>query len=311
MDQRGHGQWRLCTVGHAALDHCFAIDTFPSHPTKTPARDYSAISGGMAANASIAAVRLGAHVRLHGAVGDDEAGQFLVRRLQACGVDCAQLQRVAGAASSVSAVVIDARGERQIFNHRGDALMRAAPIDVVQLAGCDVLMADPRWMPGALAALQWARSSGTPSLLDGDISPREDLRALTALADWAVFSESGLAAFTPRGTVTDGLGAALSAGAHLAAVTLGAQGVCWQRPGGPVHRLAAFEIRAVDTNGAGDVFHAALALAMAEALPDEDAMRFASAAAALKCQQAGGVAQAPDRAEVERFLAAQPACLHE
>lgn len=300
------GQWRICTVGHAALDHCFAIDAFPAQPTKTPARDYGAISGGMAANASIAAVRLGAQVSLHGAVGDDEAGQFLLRRLAACGVDCEHLQSIAGAASSVSAVVIDARGERQIFNHRGDALSRAAPLAVTQLPGCDVLMADPRWMAGALAALQWARSSGTPSLMDGDISPRSDLQALTALADWAVFSEAGLAAFAPQGSIADGLGAALNAGAHLAAVTLGAQGVRWQRPGGPVLSLPAFPVHAVDTNGAGDVFHAALAVAMAEALPDARAMRFASAAAALKCLRAGGVSEGPDRAEVERFLAAQP-----
>ncbi|MFT3720510.1 PfkB family carbohydrate kinase [Pseudorhodoferax sp.] len=299
------GTWRLCTVGHAALDHCFAIDTFPAQPTKTPANAYRALSGGMAANASIAAARLGAQVRLHGAIGDDEAGAFLLRRLQACGVDCRQLQRVPGAASSVSAVVIDAQGERQIFNHRGDALLRAAPLDVSVLSGCDVLMADPRWMPGALAALGWARRAGVPSLLDGDLSPGEDLQALAAQADWAVFSEAGLAAFAPRRTLADGLAAALRAGAHLAAVTLGAQGVRWMRPGGPLRSLPAFAVQAVDTNGAGDVFHAALAMAMARALPDEEAMRFACAAAALKCLRAGGVAEGPDYAEVECFLAAR------
>lgn len=305
---REPGTWTLCTVGHAALDHCFSIQDFPAAPTKTPAQQYQAICGGMAANASIAAVRLGAHVRLHGAIGDDDAGDFLVQCLGEHGVDCGQLQRVPGAASSVSAVVIDARGERQIFNHRGNALADAAPLDTAVLAGCDVLMADPRWMPGALAALHWARQTGVPSLLDGDLSPTEDLQALAALADWAVFSESGLAAFAPRATPADGLGAALAAGAQLAAVTLGAQGVRWQRRGGPVMALPAFAVQAVDTNGAGDVFHAALAMAMARTLPDADAMRFACAAAAIKCQRAGGVAKGPDCAEVERLLATrQPA----
>ncbi len=301
---REPGPWTLCTVGHAALDHCFFIADFPPTPTKTPARHYQAISGGMAANASIAAVRLGAHVRLHGAVGDDDAGDFLVRRLAECGVECGQLQRVPGAASSVSAVVIDARGERQIFNHRGDALARAAELDTCVLAGCDVLMADPRWMQGALAALRWARAAGVPSLLDGDLSPTRDLQALAAVADWTVFSEAGLAAFAPHATLTDGLGAALAAGAQLAAVTLGAQGVRWQRAGGAVQSLPAFTVQAVDTNGAGDVFHAALAMAVARALPDRQAMRFACAAAALKCQRPGGVANGPDCTEVERLLAA-------
>ena len=296
----------ICTVGHAALDHCFAIEAFPAHPTKTPARGYRTISGGMAANASIAAARLGARVRLHGAVGDDEAGQFLVQRLGDCGVDCAQLQRVAGAASSVSAVVIDAHGERQIFNHRGDALSRAAPLDVAVLQGCHVLLADPRWMPGALAALQWARTQGVPSVLDGDLSPREDLQALAALAHWSVFSEAGLAAFAPGAGVAAGLAAALQAGAELAAVTLGARGVRWQRRGAALCSLPAFAVRAVDTNGAGDAFHAALVVALAQRMPDAEAMRFASAAAAIKCQRAGGVAEGPDLAEVQAFLATHP-----
>jgi sulfofructose kinase len=296
--------WSLCTVGHAALDHCFSIDTYPPHPTKTPARAYRAISGGMAANASIAAARLGANVRLHGAVGADDAGTFLEKRLIECGVDCAHLQRVPGAASSVSAVIIDAQGERQIFNHRGNAVMHAAPLDTTTLVGCDVLMADPRWMAGALAALRWARQAGVPSVLDGDLSPTADLRALAGLADWAVFSESGLAAFAPGLSLADGLATALRMGAHVAAVTLGAHGVRWLRPAGALQQMPAFQVQAVDTNGAGDVFHAALAMAIAQGQPDEAAMRWACAAAALKCQRHGGVATGPDRAEVQALLAA-------
>ena len=119
--------WTLCTVGHAAVDHCFDIDHFPAHRPRRP-HTATAISGGMAANASIAAMRLGATVRLHGAIGDDDAGDFLVGRLGETAWT-AGLQRVAGASSSMSAVVIDARGERQIFNHRGDALTRASALD--------------------------------------------------------------------------------------------------------------------------------------------------------------------------------------
>lgn len=297
--------WNICTVGHAALDHCFEISAFPSSPTKTPARAYRTISGGMAANASIAAARLGARVRLHGAVGDDDAGSFLVHRLMHCGVDCAQLQRVRGAASSVSAVVIDAQGERQIYNHRGDALSRATPLDAQVLQGCDVLLADPRWMAGAVSALRWARENGVPSVLDGDLSPREDLQVLAALAGWSVFSEAGLTSFAPGAGVAEGLAAALAAGAELAAVTLGARGVCWQRRGGALLSLPAFAVQAVDTNGAGDAFHAALVVAIAVRMPDTEAMRFASAAAAIKCQRVGGVAMGPDMSEVQAFLAAR------
>jgi sulfofructose kinase len=73
---------------------------------------------------------------------------------------------------------------------------------------------------------------------------------------------------------------------------------------GTVHSLDAFAVKAVDTNGAGDVFHAALALALAQGQGDFDAIRFAAAAAALKCQRTGGAGNGPDRLELDQFLAA-------
>jgi len=308
-DQVGKGVGpRICTVGHATIDHCFDIVEFPAQPTKTPAQRYRAISGGMAANASVAAARLGARVRLHGAVGDDEAGAFLVKRLQDHGVDCAGLQRVPDASSSISAVVIDARGERQIFNSRGDALAKAGALDTRGFIGADVVMVDPRWMRGATEALHWAREAGVLSVLDGDLSPQADLQSLSALADWSVFSEGGLAAFAPGLTIVDALQSALAAGTQVAVVTMGQRGVYWlgRADAGDPHFLPAFRIQAVDTNGAGDVFHAALALALAEGQDARSAIRFGSAAAAIKCQRNGGVVKGPDRAELDAFLAANP-----
>ncbi len=58
----------------------------------------------------------------------------------------------------------------------------------------------------------------------------------------------------------------------------------------------------VDTLGAGDVFHAALGLALAEGQRDQDALRFAAAAAAIKCSRPDGIAGAPTRSEVEALL---------
>ena len=295
---------RISTVGHAALDHCFNIAEFPHRPTKTPAQYYRMVSGGMAANAAIAATRLGARVGLFGAVGDDEAGQFLAHRVQSLGVDCRGLQRVPGATSSISAVVIDAQGERQIFNCRGDALSRALPMDVSDLQGSDVVMVDPRWMAGSLAALHWARAQGVLSVLDGDLSAQTDLQVLSALADWSVFSESGLAAFAPGVSIDSALQRAVDAGSQVAVVTLGSRGVRWKRRGGVLYAIDAFAVKAVDTNGAGDVFHAALALALAQGQADRDAIRFAAAAAALKCKRTGGVGNGPDRRELTQFLAA-------
>jgi sulfofructose kinase len=87
---------------------------------------------------------------------------------------------------------------------------------------------------------------------------------------------------------------------------LGSDGIMWL-DGGVLRRMSAYRVEAVDTTGAGDVFHGALALVLGEGQATESALRFASATAALKCTRFGGGAGTPSRDEVERFLQQNPA----
>lgn len=295
---------RILGVGHAALDHQFAIAAFPAQPTKTPAQVYRPGVGGMTANACVAAARLGARVRIASPVGDDAAAPTFEAHFWREGVDPGGLVRVTDAQSSVSAVIVDAQGERLIVNHRGDALRKAPPFDVSQVDGIDVLLTDPRCPAWAEAALQRAQVLGRLSVLDADVAPAEDLQRLVGQCAWAVFSRPGLAAFHP-GTVAQGLAAALEAGAVVAVVTQDDQALWWQRRGGELLSLPVFAVRpVVDTTGAGDTFHGALAVALGEGRADVPALQFAAAAAALKCLKPGGVQGAPSRVEVDALLAA-------
>jgi sulfofructose kinase len=292
----------LC-VGHASVDHLFEIDTLPAPPAKMAARNHWRVIGGMSANACVAAARLGAQVAFAGPVGDDEAAPLIEAHFAAHGIDARRLARVARACSSTSAVLIDGRGERLIVTHRGDALKRAPAFDPTWLDGTDVLLADPRCVAWAAAALAAARERGIVSIFDADAAPRDDLRRLVPLARWAVFSEPGLAAFD-TGTPEAALAAALACGARHAVVTLGERGLLWLQHDVPLRRLEAFTVApVVDTTAAGDVFHGALGVALAEGQADADALRFAAAAAALKCLRPRGVDGAPMRAEVESLLA--------
>jgi sulfofructose kinase len=295
---------RIACVGHAALDHVFEVEAFPQRPTKTPALSYRAGTGGMAFNAAIAAARLGAAVRMIGRVGSEPGVQMLRDRLRAEGVEDRGLESVPGASTSVSAIIVDARGERQIFNHRGDAIARAHPLDTRVLEGADVVLADPRWVAGAMAALRWARAQRVTALLDVDVAPQADLHRLVPLTQWAVFSEPGLAAYAPDVSPQAALAHALDSGCELAMVTRGEQPVWWLRRGDPVLRSVTVpSVKAVDTTAAGDVFHGALALALGEGRVEHDAVRFAATAAALKCLAGPGVLGAARRAAVERALA--------
>jgi sulfofructose kinase len=298
-------------VGHAAVDHHFEIVRFPEHPTKTSAHRYHMIAGGMAANAAMAMARLGERVHLIGRIGDDEPGRFVRGALDALGVTT-RLETVAQASTSVSSVVVDSQGERQITTHRGDALPKAHALDSRQLTGARAVLTDPRWSEGASAALAWARAQGVApsgqqrvmSMLDADIAPREVLQRLVPLAQWAVFSQGGLATYAPGASREEGLRMALRAGAQVAMVTLGEHGVLWTH-GDEVFAQEAFKVQALDTTGAGDVFHAALLIALSwpEFARDErSAVRFACAAAAIKCTRRLGALHAPSRAEVQNLL---------
>jgi sulfofructose kinase len=116
-----------------------------------------------------------------------------------------------------------------------------------------------------------------------------------------VFAEPALAAFTGIADPDAALPEAASRLVGFVGVTLGARGFRWIESGA-VRALTAPEVRAVDTLGAGDVFHGAFALGLAEGMATESAGRFACAAAALKCTRFGGRAGTPTRDEVEAFL---------
>lgn len=291
----------IACVGHCAIDHVFQVERFPERAIKTPAHRYQVVGGGMAANAALACARLGARVRFVGAVGPDDAGRMVREQLAAENIDLTHLQEVPGTHTSASAIIVDGQGERHIFNHRGDALTHARVPDDDVFAGCDALLVDPRWPAGARAALLWARAHNILSVFDADVAPVQDLTALVPLARWVVFSEPGLAVWSGPVAQEAALLRAIHLGASCAAVTLGANGVMLVSEA-RLHRVAPIAVQAVDTTGAGDVFHGALTLALARGLSPSDACAYASAAAALKCTQPDGIRGAPTAEALQRFL---------
>ena len=299
----GMAKHLLC-VGHIALDLIFSVSEFPDHPTKTPAHRHHRGVGGMSGNAAVALARLGAQVDFCGPVGDDDTADVFERVLRREGVGIGALRRIRGASSSVSSIIVDQHGERMIFNAKGSALDLPGPFDSSALDGIDFVLVDPRCPAWAEAALLEARRRGIPSMLDGELSPRADLQRLVPLADWRVFSERGLLAWQDGEPEALLLQLAAQDRSRRVVRTLGAQGVQWCDAQGRLQQMPAVDAGpVVDTLGAGDVFHAALALALAEGQDEGDALRFASAAAALKCRRPDGIAGAPTRAEIHALLA--------
>lgn len=286
---------RLICLGLSALDITWEVDGLPHSGGKIRAGNFRQGGGGMAANAAAAAARLGAAVKFWGRAGRDPAGQQMQAELGALGVDVSQFRLFEGARSSVSGIVVDARGERMIFNFRGaDLPADPACLPLGDVAQCDAVLADPRWPEGALALFRAARARAVATVLDGDVAEAGVFDALLPHTDYAVFSEPGLAGYaSPAGSTEDRLRFALASGCRLAAVTLGEHGMAWVDAEG-FHELPAFAVEAVDSTGAGDVFHGAFAFALGARWPVRQAFQFSAAVAALKCTRPGGRDGAPD-----------------
>ena len=292
-------------MGHAALDRVFAVESWPAGSGKIPAHRFAESGGGMAANAAAAIARLGGEAVFWGPTGDDAVADAIHAMLIADGVDAHGLRRFDGRTSSHSAVIVDDHGERLVVGYRGSALQAPAdwlPLERVASAGA--LLADVRWPDGASRALRAARDAGIPAILDAEIATAAILEQLTGPADHVIFSERGLEAYS-GGDGEGGLRRVLANGALMAAVTRGEAGVLWIESAEPgnVRRCPAFPVDTVDTLAAGDVFHGAYALALAEGARIDAAIRFAAAAAAIKCSRPGGRSGAPSRQEVEALLA--------
>ncbi len=292
-------------VGIAIIDKIFGVAEMPAGATKHFAHSHRELVGGVAANAATTAARLGARAHMVGRVGDDDAGRLIRKALERAGVDCKGLVVAPTGATPVSAVFVDPSGNRMLVNHKDPALFAGATVEPAALAGLDAVMCDVRWPDGAAAALALAARMGVPGVLDFDKAPERGAHRLIDRASHVIFGTEALMGLTGGATQEARLErvAARSPGRNFA-VTAGEAGVVWRSAGGATGRIAAHAVDAVDTFGAGDAFHGAVSLALAEGRSFEAALRFANAAAAVKVSRPGGLENLPTLAEVEALLEA-------
>lgn len=294
----------ILILGIAVLDDVYALPMSLVPGAKHRANAMKQVVGGTAANAALAIARLGGKASLITRMGNDSTAAILRERLQAAGVDLSLSGEIPGCASSRSAIIIEPNGERTIVNLLDPDLPDAPEWLFNTLpATTSAVLADVRWESAARRLFTLARRAGLPAIFDGDRAP-DDL-GLLDLATHTAFSAQGLRELTGINDLATALNAIARAHDGFFAVTNGAEGV-FAMLDGTIEHYAAFPITPVDTLGAGDVWHGAFALCIGEGRPVREAIRLASAAAAIKCMRPGGSAGAPNRSELDAFLAASP-----
>jgi sugar/nucleoside kinase (ribokinase family) len=258
------------------------------------------LGGGQIATAMTACARLGLRAAFCGTVGDDGDGGEVIAGLAAEGVDVAGVQRYARGATRVALLLVDERGERVVIE-AGRNSAPAPPLLRDRVAQSRVLHLDVTEPAYAMLAAHHARASGTLVSIDID-HPAPGLDELLPLVDVCITSRGVPEQLTGEKNLEPALRALADKTGGLVGCTLDADGAALLDDG---HLLLspAFPVEhMVDTTACGDTFHAAFLCALIEQQPPREALRFANAAAAIKCRDLGRRG-CPTRAEVNALLA--------
>jgi fructokinase len=281
--------------------------------------------GGAPANVAVAAARLGSEAAFMGSVGEDLFGDFILRALEAEGVDTSAVQRCEPPTrTSLAFVEVAADGDRSFTFYRSDpaADELLSPEDVVRekISGASFvnfgsipLVKEPS-RSAIHRAAELAEKLSVP--LAFDVNFRGHLWESTEVARQAVdpllyrsrvikMGEDELSPMLGTSEPQEAAKMLLERGATLVLVSLGPQGAFYATREFSGH-VPAFEVQCVDATGAGDAFLAATLVHLSEGTWEEEkvseAVRRGTAAGAIACTGYGAMGTLPTKGELERFM---------
>lgn len=283
------------------IDLVLNFEKFPQPNGFSLVQQSSWQGGGKVATGLVAAARLGAKGAILGTVGDDLYGRFIQKDFAVHGVDTAGLLVRQGASSSMATVLSDAEScGRCIAWQPG-----TAPVLSIEEIP-KPYFTDTKYFfiagtsPLALECARRARAAGAKVLVDLD-HEMDNVEECLATTDILVASEFVYERLCPGVPPQEACQALAAKGPQIAVFTFGEKGCAGFGPEGGFH-LPAYNVRAVDTVGAGDVFHGAFVAGLLQGKSAQETARFASAVSAIKCTRIGGRAGIPNRETTLHFM---------
>lgn len=284
----------LC-VGQAVYDITFPCDEPIIENQKYRIYDRMECMGAPAANASYLCALWGANVSLMARIGKDLYGQEILQTLKKVGVDTTCMYEEETLATSISCIIANKRnGNRTILN--SPMKEHPYPISFPQRE-IDVILMDGHELQASLDVLK--QYPNAISILDAG-TYKEEIKDLIQSVDYLVCSQDFAYQYTgiqvdikERSTIEETFKKLKSINGNHIVVTLGDQGCIYEEEGTYQH-LPAFHVKAVDTTGAGDIFHGAFAYAMSKSYSLHDALLISSLASAISVESLGGQPSIPD-----------------
>ncbi len=290
-------------LGVTVIDLIAIVERYPAVDTKQDVQCSVMQVGGPVPTALAQLKRFGWSCRLLSAWGDDPLGDMVERHLRETGIAYSPEVRQGDVATGFSQVWVERQsGRRTSVTQRpaidNDWWQARLP---VQLAGCRVLHLDGWPTEVSLAAAQLVKASGGHVSIDTG-SRKPGIEHLLQLADVVNAPRRFMQEFLNESDPARGAAALGALGPRCVTVTDGARGAWLWSEGSVIHQPAILNEAVVDTNGAGDVFAAAMLHALLSDWPCELALSFAVAAAGLKCTGLGNRDALPALADVSRLV---------
>ncbi len=289
-------------MGLNSVDFLTVVPEFPAPNSKMKMLQFSKQGGGQVATAMVALSRWGIRTKYIGKVGADESGQFSLHSIRQEGVDVSSVTIEPNATNQFATIIVDgSTGDRTILWNRDDRLMyREGELRKEEVCCGRLLHLDGHDIHAAIQCVRWAKEEGIPTVADLDkVEPLTS--ELIKEIDFLVTSSRFPAVYTG---ISDQKKAFLELQKQTHAflcATLGHSGaMAWVD--GEIFFAEGFKVKAVDTTGAGDVFHGGFIYGLLQNWEVEKILRFANGVAALKCLDLGGRRGIPTLEKTQQFM---------
>ena len=253
------------------------------------------------ASAMVACRRWGLRVRYVGKIADDAAGEFQREEMAREGVETNWINAPGSMSQSAFILVDEKSGERTVLWKRDPSIaLRAKDLRREWIRGARALLVDGHDTAAATRAACWAREEKIPVV--GDFDNRyPGVEALLEYVDFAITSKDFPERLTGEKDLLKSLPRIFSKfKCHLIGATLGPLGMlAWD--GARFVLCPGFRVKAVDTTGAGDIFHGAFLYGLLRGMALEETLEFSCAAAALNCTTVGARGRIATLAEIENL----------
>ena len=290
-------------LGQACVDYLGDLTSYPQEDVKIELNNLHIRCGGPTSTALISLSRLGISTSFLGSISDDPFGVKILKNLKKEKIDVSFLKITPGYTSQFAFISVTKKSaKRTIFWHRGTVpYLRPRDVDLSRFPNARILHIDGLMVDACMEAARQAKASGMTVVMDAG-TMREGSKELASLVDILISSETFAEPLVgPEAVHETALYALRKLGPKQVVITLGSEGSIGLNDKG-IFRQAAFPVNAVDTTGAGDVYHGGYIYGLLQGWEMSKCMRFASAAAALKCRKTGAQTGIPGLDAINNFI---------